>query len=137
AKQRRKRTNRKQQRGESEDDIATDTTVTRWTCPLLLMTLTDTITCVYRRRAPCACRMNFLTPGSGDIWYLRLLLHHIPASNWTDFRLYNRQVHASHQSVARARGLVADSQEYDLTFMEAIDFSTPRGLRCLLVTLII
>ncbi|CAN0115114.1 unnamed protein product, partial [Ectocarpus fasciculatus] len=134
---RRKRRNRNQQRGESEDDNSDgydsdDVDVSA--------TPHDTDgynNCVYRRRSPCVCRVNFLRPDSGDIWYLRLLLHHIPASNWTDLRLYNGELHGSHQAAARARGLVADTEEYDLTFREAIDFSTPRELRCLFVTLII
>ncbi|CAM9837695.1 unnamed protein product, partial [Ectocarpus sp. 8 AP-2014] len=92
---------------------------------------------VYRRRSECVCRVNFLKPDAGDTWNLRLLLHHISASSWEHIRTVDGVVHGSHQSAAHTLGLVADAQEYDLTFREALHFPTPRELRSLLVTLII
>ncbi|CAM9593390.1 unnamed protein product, partial [Ectocarpus fasciculatus] len=90
-----------------------------------------------KRNRHCVCRVNFLKPDAGDIWYLRLLLHHIASTSWEHIRTVHGVLHDSHQSAAQALGLVADAEEYDLTFREAINFSTPRELRSLLVTLII
>ncbi|CAM9941562.1 unnamed protein product [Ectocarpus sp. 6 AP-2014] len=136
-KQRRKRRSRNHQRRESEDDNNDGYNSDDVDISAAPHDTDGYNNCVYRRRSPCVCRTNFLKPDSGDTWYLRLLLHNIPASNWTDLRLYNGELHESHQSAARARGLVAVTQEYDLTFREAISFSTPRELRCLFVTLVI
>ncbi|CAM9337287.1 unnamed protein product, partial [Scytosiphon promiscuus] len=116
-KQRRKRVNPNQQRGDDDVDGYNNY--------------------VYRRRSPCVCRINFMSPDVGDIWYLRLLLHQVPASSWIDLRTVNGMNHDSYESAARALGIVADSQEFQITFREAITFSTPRELRSLLVTLII
>lgn len=134
---RRKRSRRNQQRSESEDDNS-DGYDSDDMEPAALPHSTDGYqNYVYRRREECVCRVNFLKPDAGDVWYLRLLLHHIAASSWEDIRTVNGILRDSHQSAAHALGLVADAQEYDLTFREAMHFSTPRELRSLLVTLII
>ncbi|CAM9437982.1 unnamed protein product [Laminaria digitata] len=92
---------------------------------------------VYPRKAPCVCRVNFCKPDAGDVWYLRLLLHHIASSGWEDIRTVHGILHDTHNEAARQRGLVQDHEEYNIAFEEAIDFSAPRELRTLLVTLII
>ncbi|CAN0177300.1 unnamed protein product, partial [Laminaria digitata] len=92
---------------------------------------------VYSRKAPCVCRVNFCKPDAGDVWYLRLLLHHIVSSGWEDIRTVDGILYDTHNEAARQRGLVQDHEEYNIAFEEAIDFSTPRELRTLLVTLII
>lgn len=92
---------------------------------------------VYPRRAPCVCRVNFCKPDAGDVWYLRLLLHHIASSGWEDIRTVHGIIYDTHNEAARQRGLVQDHEEYNIAFEEAIEFSTPRELRTLLVTLII
>ena len=78
--------------------------------------------------------MNFLKPDAGDIWYLRLLLHHVAASSWNDIRTVQHVLYDSHEEAARQLGPVQDAQEYLLAFQEAITFSISRELRQLLVT---
>ncbi|CAN0283168.1 unnamed protein product [Scytosiphon promiscuus] len=121
-KQRRKRVNPNEQR-EEESRQTTAVTVTEVMTRL--------------RRSPCVCRINFMSPDVEDIWYLRLLLHQVPASSWIGLRTVNGIPHDSYEGAARALGIVADSQEFQITFREAITFSTPRELRSSLVTLII
>lgn len=87
---------------------------------------------VYRKYFPCVCRMNFFKPDAGDASCLRLLLHHIPSSDWEDIRTVNGVRCDTHNEAARHRGLVRDEQEYHLAFQEATAFSTPRELRTLL-----
>ena len=101
------------------------------------MCIRDSQYFVYRRQSPCVCRINFLKPDCGDVWYLRLLLYYIPASSWEDIRTVDNVLHPTHEAAAQARGLVADLQEFDLTLREAKTFATPRELRSLFVTLII
>ena len=134
---RRKRGRRNQQRNESEDDNS-DGYDSDDADPTATPNRIDGYgNYVYRRRSQCVCRVNFLKPDSGDVWYLRLLLHHIASQSWEQIRTVDAVLHESHQSAAHALGLVADAQEYDLTLRESLNFSTPRELRSLLVTLII
>ena len=46
-------------------------------------------------------------------------------------------LYGTHNGAARQRGLVQENEEDHIAFQEAINFSTPRELRILLVTLII
>ena len=81
---------------------------------------------VYARQSKCVCRINFLKPDAGDIWYLRLLLHHVAACSWNDIRTVQDMLYDSHEEAARQLGLVQDAQEYLLAFQKAITFSTSR-----------
>lgn len=108
-KQRRKRVNRNQQRGESDDDNS-DGFDSDDPDPAASDHQDGYQNFVYRRQSPCVCRINFLKPDCSDLWYLRLLLYHIPASSWEDIRTVDNVLHPTHEAAAQARGLVADSK---------------------------
>ena len=121
-KQRRKRVNRNQQRGESDGDNS-DGFDSDDPDPAASDHQDGYQNFVYRRQSPCVCRMNFLKPDCGDLCCLRLLLYHIPASSWEDIRTVDNVLHPTHEAAAQARGLVADLQEFDLTLREAKTFA--------------
>jgi len=88
-KQRRKRVNRNQQRSESDDDNSDGFDSDDPDHSVASDHQDGYQNFVYRRQTPCVCRINFLKPDSGDLWYLRLLLHHVPVSSWVDIRTVN------------------------------------------------
>ena len=105
-KQGRKRVNRNQQRSESDDDNSDGLDSDDPDHSVASDHQDGYQNFVYRRQTPCVCRINFLKPDSGDLWYLRLLLYHVPVSSWADIRTVNNVVHPTHQSAAQARGLL-------------------------------
>ena len=62
-----------------------------------------------------SCHVHFLKLDAGDIWYLRLLLHHVPASSWNDIRTVQGTLSDSHELLIAPRqlGLV---QHAEITF---------------------
>ena len=76
-----------------------------------------------------------LTPatyGTTDYYF-----YPIVSSGWEDIRTVHGIIYDTPNDAARQRGLVQDHEEYPIAFEEAIEFSTPRELRTLLVTFII
>ena len=88
-KQRRKRVNRNQQRSESYDDNSDGFDSDDPDHSVASDHQDGYQNFVYRRQTPCVCRIIFLMPDSGDLSYLRLLLHHAPVSSWVDIRTVN------------------------------------------------
>ena len=63
------------------------------------------------------CRILFKSPAVGDVFYLRLLLHKIPARTFAELRTVHPEngpsaVYSTFHDAARARGLVPGDQEY-------------------------
>lgn len=88
------------------------------------------------------CRIHFKSPAVGDVFYLWLLLHKLPAKTFTDLRTVHPAagpsvVYPNFHDAARARGLVTGDQEYFICMQEAILFQTANLLRGLFVTLIL
>ena len=69
-----------------------------------------------------ACRIQFQNSTQGDLFYLRLLLHHIPARSFEVLRTVDLTVHNSFHDAARARGLVTGDEEYFICMEEASIF---------------
>lgn len=78
-----------------------------------------------------------MSPDQGDIWFLRLLLLHRPASSFVQFRFIHGFQYETYEQCAGDLGLVHDVNEYSICMQEAMVFSTARKLRRLFTTLIL
>lgn len=92
---------------------------------------------VCRRTTEHVCGIHFKSPAVGDVFYLRLLLHKIPARSFVQLRTVHSNlgppiVYDSYHDAARARGLVTGDEEYFICMQEAILFQTANLLRGLL-----
>lgn len=75
-------------------------------------------------------RIQMVYPRHGDVFYLRLLLLHRSALDWTDIRTVDGVIHPTHQDAARAMGLLDDKNEAVMAFEELLAFGTaPAQLR--------
>ncbi|KAF0312693.1 hypothetical protein FJT64_016583 [Amphibalanus amphitrite] len=96
----------------------------------------------HRRRnmqaAPTIGRVVSLTPRHGDVFYLRVLLHHVPgATTFAELRTVDGQVCDTHQEACRRRGLLQDDQEWAETLAEAVRTQRPGQLRQLFVVVLL
>jgi hypothetical protein len=94
------------------------------------------------------CFIRTVLPTS-DLFYLRLLLQHVPARSFDDLKFgpceyfngayFGGNVHASFQECAREWNLVVDDNEAELAMLEAIDRhgAVPSDLRRLFSLLIL
>ncbi|KAF0314588.1 hypothetical protein FJT64_014988 [Amphibalanus amphitrite] len=88
--------------------------------------------------APTIGRVVSVSPRQGDVFYLRLLLHHVPgATSFAELRTVAGVVCATHQEACRRRGLLQEDAEWDVTMQEAALVQMPRQLRQLLVTILL
>lgn len=84
------------------------------------------------------CRIQQARPSDGELFYLRTILQHRPATSFQDARTVQGQVHLTFQEAAQAMGLFADQNEAELAIEEAIMMlKTPRQLRILFVHLLV
>ena len=95
-----------------------------------------------RRHGDHVCHITFQNPAVGDLFYLRLLLHRIPARSIRDLRTVttgnNVQIeHDTFHDAARTRGLITGDDEYTICMQEASIFQVGSQLRSLFVTLIL
>ena len=90
------------------------------------------------RQNSSIARVSFLSPTNGDVYYLRLLLLHCPASGFQDFLCKDDgSMHENYEEAARALGLVQQGEEYKLALREASFFLLASQFRRLFVTLLL
>lgn len=82
-------------------------------------------------------RVSAVTPDMGDIFYLRLLLHHKPARSFEELRTHDDTEYPTFQDAARSMGIIQNDEEYQIWLQEAINFRTGKQLRYLFVALIL
>ena len=81
---------------------------------------------VYSRRAATSSmgqsinRMKFISPGCGDLYYLRMLLRHHASRSYDDARTVDGIVYDTCHNACVAMGIVLNKNEFDVTMMEAI-----------------
>jgi hypothetical protein len=81
-------------------------------------------------------RLQMVYPRHGDVFYLRALLLHRSALNWTDIRTINGRVYPTHQEAARAMGLFDNRDEGIMAFEELLNFgAAPAQLRWIFAVL--
>ena len=79
-------------------------------------------------------------PVAGDVYYLRMLLHHEHCKGSTSFKdlmTVNSDIKETYQEVCRALGLLQDDREWDEALTEASNINMPPALRELFVTIVL
>ena len=88
--------------------------------------------------APTIGRVVSVSPRQGDVFYLRLLLHHVPgATSFAELRTVAGVVCATNQEACRRRGLLQDDGEWDGTLQEATLSQMPAQLRQLFAVVVL
>ena len=86
--------------------------------------------------APTIGRVVSVSPRQGDVFYLRMLLHHVPgATSFAELRTVGGVVCATHKEACRLRGLLQEDDEWDAALREATLTQMPAQLRQLYVTI--
>ena len=85
-------------------------------------------------------RVHSVTPAAGDVFYLRVLLHHSHCKGKTSFKnlmTINRRKKESFQEVCRELGLLQDDKEWDLALAEGAATQMCPALRELFITILL
>lgn len=83
-------------------------------------------------------RMYFVSPSSGEKFYLRLLLNHVPGATSFEFlRTIDGVVHPTYKDAAKSLGLLQNDDEWDKVLQEASGVMMPALLCELFATLLI
>ena len=82
-------------------------------------------------------RVVSLSPRHGDIFFLRVLLHHVPgATSFEELRTVDGVVCVTYREACRLRGLLQDDREWEVTMADAADAQMPGQIRRLFTTLL-
>lgn len=82
-------------------------------------------------------RIDLINPNN-DLYFLRIILHHIPGfQSFPDILTVRNIQFASFQQAALAHGLCQDLQEYRYALREASDFLLPSSLRALFTMILV
>ena len=90
-----------------------------------------------RVRRDIVCRLFFVSPNRGELYYLRMLLSRYPCRSYGDLMALGGPDCATLQQAARALGLLNDEQEYSEALEEAATFMSGRRLRSFFITLVL
>ena len=97
----------------------------------------------WRRRrnvqaAPTIGRLVSLTPRHGDVFYLRVLLHHVPAATcFADLRTVAGLLHDTYREACVQRGLLRDDAEWEAALQDAAFTRRPGQLRHVFATIVL
>lgn len=107
--------------------------------PLKFVWKKDTKTWEKRRTSAFSIgRIFFVPPGSGELYYLRLLLNVIRgAKSYEDLKRINNRDHQTFRDACYALGLLDDDKEYVDAINEASDWGMPSYLRQLFAMLLL
>ena len=76
-------------------------------------------------------RMQYMPFGSGEIWYLRLLLYNVACRTLDELK----NGFSTFQEGAKSRGLLMEGRDVEVALHEALTFGTPGEVRSLFVQL--
>ena len=83
-------------------------------------------------------RVVSVSPRHGEVFYLRILLHHVPgATCFGDLRTVNGVVCQTYQEACQQRGLLQNDGEWEMTLQEAAFTRMPAEIRQLFVTILL
>uniref|UniRef100_A0A6N2NFB7 ATP-dependent DNA helicase n=1 Tax=Salix viminalis TaxID=40686 RepID=A0A6N2NFB7_SALVM len=83
-------------------------------------------------------RIPYVHPAAGELYFLRLLLHHVKGSiSFADLRNVHGILHPTFQLACKAHGLLGDDKEWSEAFCEAIATASSPQLRQLFVGIIL
>ena len=84
-------------------------------------------------------RINVVNPVAGDVYYLRILLHHDHCKgkiSFEDMRTVGGDLLETYQDVCRSLGLLQDDKEWDQALSDASVIKMPSALRELYTTIL-
>lgn len=82
-------------------------------------------------------RIRTASPREGDVFYLRILLHHVcGATSFSDMRKVNGVEFSTFKEACIERGLLADDHEWFECLQEGSSFKIPKNLRILFATIL-
>ena len=91
-----------------------------------------------RQGAETIGRVVSVSPRHGEVFYLRVLLHHVPgATCFEDLRSVNGAVCQTYQEACQQRGLLQDDGEWEMTLQEATFVRMPVQIRQLFATILL
>lgn len=91
-----------------------------------------------RRMGRKIARLQTLSPTTGEVFYLRCLLGHVPAFSFEDLRTVNDVIYNTYHEAAIQRGLFSDVNEGYYALQEAVaSLQTPAQLRFLFARVIL
>nr|XP_043639291.1 uncharacterized protein LOC122610362 [Erigeron canadensis] len=77
-------------------------------------------------------RLAYVHPGSGELFYLRLLLfHQRGCESFVDIKMVSGQIQPTYRAACEKLGLLGDDKEWQFAFTEAAAWATPSELRSL------
>jgi hypothetical protein len=83
-------------------------------------------------------RIYNVSPKQGELYYLRMLLYHIPgATCFEDMRTVNSQVYLTFQAAAEALGLLESDNQWEHCLDDAVAISSARQLRNLFSVILV
>ncbi|KAG2190432.1 hypothetical protein INT47_005587, partial [Mucor saturninus] len=83
-------------------------------------------------------RIYSVSPKESEKYYLRLLLNYVRgAKSFEDMRTVEGVLYETYQAAARAKGLLADDEQWDTCLLESDTFQSPFMLRRLFVTILV
>jgi hypothetical protein len=89
-------------------------------------------------RVPCGDSLTFDSPRIGELFYVRILFQHRPASSFEDLRTIHGRVYATYQEAATAMGLFEDESKAVRAMREPVAaYSRPGQLRFLFAHLLL
>uniref|UniRef100_A0A8D8VRR9 ATP-dependent DNA helicase n=1 Tax=Cacopsylla melanoneura TaxID=428564 RepID=A0A8D8VRR9_9HEMI len=88
-----------------------------------------------RQRGEKVCRLHWISPNRGELYFLRILLMSIPCRGFEDLLSKGGPGCTTFQEVGRYLGLVDDEQEHQHALREASTFMTGPRLRSFFVLL--
>jgi len=96
---------------------------------------------IAKRAIQPVTRLATVSPYSGEIWYLRLLLAHYPTREYDSLLTFHDETTrtivpcGSFQEMASRLGLIVNNNEASITLQEARNLHhSPASLRCLLIS---
>lgn len=92
---------------------------------------------VPRKKGLSIGRLHFVPPGTGELYYLRMLLAYVKGpTSYEEIRTFNNEVHLTFKKACYARGLLNDDSEYIEAIKEASFLGTGCYLRRLFALLL-
>lgn len=92
---------------------------------------------VPRKKGFSIGRLHFVPPGTGEIYYLRMLLAYVKGpTSYEDIRTVDGRVRSTFKKACYARGLLHDDAEYNIAIKEASVWGTGDYLRRLFAVLL-
>ncbi|XP_057450047.1 uncharacterized protein LOC130741224 isoform X3 [Lotus japonicus] len=91
-----------------------------------------------RKKGICIGRMNFVPPGSGELYYLRMLLNvQRGCTSFEDLRSVNNHVHDTFRQACLALSLLKDDREYIDGILDVATFASGSYIRELFVSFLL